>query len=134
MQAIFRFADVNKNSKVSPDEWQNFYTLFISTFVSCDKSGEFLLDLKEFGECEEFKTEFEKWGVTGEYIFKVFGKKAEEALNLDNYLFIRRMFFAWDQCSNNQEMAISHIACGLEIVSPMTSQYANYAFDIFHQL
>ena len=77
---------------------------------------------------------FNKNNVKADFILKVYGKRVEDSLNLDNYLYLRRMLFAWEECSNNLEMPISHIACGLEIAAPLTSQYASYAFDIFHQI
>ena len=83
VQTIFRFADVNKNQRVEKDEWNNFYKLFLEGFIKCDSSQDFLVDLEELKKCEDLEESFNKNKLTSEFVLKVYGKRAEESVNLD---------------------------------------------------
>jgi len=131
-EIIFQFADRNKDDLLDMNEWEDFTTLYILPFDSCDFNNDFLLDDKEFRQCFEadpksISIQFRKKYLLGEnptkYIVDTLSTRGTSHLNLADYIFYRRALYGWRDChSTPKYIAKSNFRCALQNTIPQKYQ------------
>lgn len=107
-EAIFDFADADRDDLLDQEEWDTFAGLYIYPFEACDLNHDYLLDEAEFAYC------FDKDPRSRFIVFrrKSYPKRHREMMwnvssrqnaliNFHDYMFIRRALFAWKNCQSN---------------------------------
>ena len=124
IKIIFNTIDINKNNAVSYDEWQDFHTEFIGPFQKeCDKSQDYFIEKKEFKNCMEKEMLAIKFSGVDEKtmiddIFVFMDKSKEGKINLADFIFLKRVNIALQDCGANGKITAASIPCSLHIVAP----------------
>jgi len=109
-EQIFNFADVNRDWQLDWGEWGNFVGLYVLPFEACDSDKDNLLNEKEFTKCMKSDPKFQGIKFPSRMKGKEFASlleavtsRARPLINLNEYLFIRRLLYWWNSCKSNPE-------------------------------
>jgi len=126
LEQIFIFADANKDDLLEEKEWDDFSTLYVYPFESCDTNKNYILDEAEFKTCWEAdpktkliefrrRHEEKKHGL----VMGIVSTREKELVNFSDYLVIRKSLFGWSQCQSSKKyMAVSAFKCAFRLAIP----------------
>jgi len=117
---IWDTIDINKNSKVSEEEFEDFHEIFITPYEACDSDNNYSLDTNGLGKCLETgmldHLDLKKENTT--QLFEILDKKGLNETNFADYMFLRRVNIGWDKCAGGSDLAKTNIPCALKVVVP----------------
>lgn len=110
-------ADLNGDGVVDGNEWEVFYKMLYRDFRTCDNSGDHMIQLKEAMGCfgrQDWMRKMTNEALTGKFdasnndalkeIMKWTDRDGNGAINLAEYVFIRKSASAWRSCVTGQMM------------------------------
>lgn len=123
IKLIFQTADRNHDNKVSFQEWQDFFTLFVEPFQSIDSDGNYLLSQEDlWAAISAEDTLFDGVQVTEEEVPRLVQQfdrfNSGNQLNFADYLFLRKANLAWKECASETGIGYRAMSCALQITSP----------------
>jgi len=118
IKLVFQTADRNHDNKVSFQEWDDFYTLFVQPFEEADQRGVYLL---EMGDLEPMLTAEETLfdGIhidpkDYEELLEYFDRfNNGNQLNFADYMFFRKANLAWKECASENGIGFHAMSCAL---------------------
>jgi hypothetical protein len=127
---LFNTIDFNNNNYIEPNEWSEFFRIFINVYQEeCDGDDNFLLSQDELEACFEVESEFpgfnhilEKNEELVDWVFAVLEPQARhlenESLNFADYIFLRKTHLAWNKCSIDERLSYRNMDCAIYVVVP----------------
>jgi hypothetical protein len=141
-EEIFFFADANRDDFVDHSEWNQFNTLFILPFESCDTKGDYLLNAAELKICFEadprssfvtFRRRYNDDDNKYKVMKDILSSRAGGDLNFSDYLFIRKALFGWKECHSNSEyIAKYHFKCAVAAALPH-KYFPQLDYDVIYE-
>jgi hypothetical protein len=107
-EALFDFADADRDDLLDQEEWDTFAGLYIYPFEACDLNHDYLLDEAEFGYCfdKDPRSRFivfrrKTYPTRHKQMMANVSSRQNSLINFHDYMFIRRSLFAWKNCQSN---------------------------------
>ena len=107
---IYKFLDTKSMGFFSANRWNNFCSLFLSAFTSCDTNSDCLLDQSELSSCLDRpdtnivkninSAEFDSDGLVKEIIYSLDYLKIG-GINLEKFIFLKRIIIGFRQYNVN---------------------------------
>jgi len=109
IQEIYNVIDINLDGAIDRDEYDKFYNLFLSKFISCNPNNNFELKLTEAKNCfmkESWMKRIQKSYNDNnatikpiDQIFDIMDINKNQNINLSEYVFARKVSFVFRKCT-----------------------------------
>jgi hypothetical protein len=145
VRSVFRLCDLNRDDRLSQDEWDTCKSVFIAPYEStCLTGKDYMLAAADITKCLTlpiFTNVVPAKTSTGQKvedaIFDVLNRD-DKKVNFADYIFLRRIAFAWKECSVDNNIAKRRMECALSATTalkrkflPVSNQVFNVAIMLF---
>lgn len=144
-RALFRLCDRDRDDRLSVEEWDGCLNVFVYPYeANCLTSAkEYLLATKDITKClklpvfSHIPTRVPNNEKVENLILQILNRVEEKKINFVDYIFLRRLSFAWGECSVDNRLNKRRMECALSATTPQKRKFlpvANQVFNIAIQL
>ena len=144
-RSIFRLCDLNRDDRLSQDEWDTCINVFIQPYeTTCLTAKDYMLATADITKClklpifEVIPTKDLPNKVKVEDAILETLTRDEKKINFADYIFLRRAAFAWKECSVDDRIAKRRMECALSATTaqkrkflPVSNQVFNVAVNLY---
>ena len=144
-RSIFRLCDLNRDDRLSQDEWDTCLNVFIQPYEStCLTAKDYMLGTADITKCLKLPIfqvvptkDLPNKQKVEDAILETLARD-EKKINFADYIFLRRAAFAWKECSVDDRLAKRRMECALGATTsqkrkflPVSNQVFNVAINLY---
>ena len=144
-RSIFRLCDRDRDDRISVEEWENCINVFILPYENtCLTSKDYMLYAKDLKKCLTLPVfgivptkVIEGESTTEQLLLDILNRDEEKRINFADFIFLRRVSFAWKECSVDGRINKRRMECALSATTPQKRKFlpiSNQVFNIAVQL
>ena len=138
-RSIFRLCDRDKDDRISPEEWDACVNSFVLPYEqTCLKGKDYMLASADITKCMTLPvfsvvpTRPQGTAKLEDEVFQTLNREDEKKLNFADYIFLRRVAFAWKECSVDNRINKRRMECALSATTAQRRKFLPVSFQVFN--
>jgi hypothetical protein len=139
VRSVFRLCDLNRDDRLSQDEWETCINVFVAPYENtCLKAKDYMLAAADITKCLKGLPIFDVVPAklpdnqkVEDAVFETLSRD-DKKINFADYIFLRRISFAWKECSVDDRIAKRRMECALSATTALKRKFLPVSNQVFN--